>query len=73
MALDDIHKSIKDNEFEAEFETVYGGFENGLYGKETCVFRGEQGDVEGNDEDIDPCQLVKHPPSLPLLKHLARP
>lgn len=55
--LHDVHELVEDDEFEAQLETVDGGFEDGLDLEEVGVFGAEQGDVEEDDEYVDPDEM----------------
>ena len=71
--MDDIHKSIENNEFESKLEAVYSGLEHCLYREQVCVFRGKEGKVEENDKNVDRDELLEDSSSLLLLEYLTGP
>ena len=71
--MNDIHEGVENDEFEAELEAIDGCFEDRLDGEEARVLSGEKSEVQKDDEDIYPDEVVEDFSSLLLLEDLARP
>lgn len=71
--MNDIHEGVENDEFEAELEAVDGCFEDRLDGEHASVFGGEKGEVQKDDEDVHPDEVVEDFSSLLLLEDLAWP